>query len=298
MEYMNAEIKDTLDDYLLFLAIEKGLSDNTITSYRTDISQFLEWLEKQTQALSAIDQLTIREYKYYLNAQYKSTTVSRKLTALKGFVNYLTDEGILSISLSIIDRTKKEEKLPRVLSLEEIERMLAVIPRNNLQGLRDYAIIEIMYATGLRVSELTELGVSAYYAQEQFIRVVGKGSKERLIPFGHKAKKAVNDYLAARFEAGCGSDDILFLSNRRKAMTRQAVWKLIKKYAQMAEIPFEVTPHTLRHTFATHLLNNGVDLRAIQEMLGHSDIATTQIYVHIAYKDIEKQYHLTHPRSK
>lgn len=295
---MNAEIKDTLDDYLLFLAIEKGLSDNTITSYRTDISQFLEWLEKQKQALSAIDQLTIREYKYYLNAQYKSTTVSRKLTALKGFVNYLTDEGILSISLSIIDRTKKEEKLPRVLSLEEIERMLAVIPRNNLQGLRDYAIIEIMYATGLRVSELTELGVSAYYAQEQFIRVVGKGSKERLIPFGHKAKKAVNDYLAARFEAGCGSDDILFLSNRRKAMTRQAVWKLIKKYAQMAEIPFEVTPHTLRHTFATHLLNNGVDLRAIQEMLGHSDIATTQIYVHIAYKDIEKQYHLAHPRSK
>ena len=298
MEYMNAEIKDTLDDYLLFLAIEKGLSDNTITSYRTDISQFLEWLEKQKQALSAIDQLTIREYKYYLNAQYKSTTVSRKLTALKGFVDYLTDEGILSISLSIIDRTKKEEKLPRVLSLEEIERMLAVIPRNNLQGLRDYAIIEIMYATGLRVSELTELGVSAYYAQEQFIRVVGKGSKERLIPFGHKAKKAVNDYLAARFEAGCGSDDILFLSNRRKAMTRQAVWKLIKKYAQMAEIPFEVTPHTLRHTFATHLLNNGVDLRAIQEMLGHSDIATTQIYVHIAYKDIEKQYHLAHPRSK
>lgn len=295
---MNAEIKDTLDDYLLFLAIEKGLSDNTITSYRTDISQFLEWLEKQKQALSAIDQLTIREYKYYLNAQYKSTTVSRKLTALKGFVDYLTDEGILSISLSIIDRTKKEEKLPRVLSLEEIERMLAVIPRNNLQGLRDYAIIEIMYATGLRVSELTELGVSAYYAQEQFIRVVGKGSKERLIPFGHKAKKAVNDYLAARFEAGCGSDDILFLSNRRKAMTRQAVWKLIKKYAQMAEIPFEVTPHTLRHTFATHLLNNGVDLRAIQEMLGHSDIATTQIYVHIAYKDIEKQYHLAHPRSK
>lgn len=295
---MNAEIKDTLDDYLLFLAIEKGLSDNTITSYRTDISQFLEWLEKQKQALSAIAQLTIREYKYYLNAQYKSTTVSRKLTALKGFVDYLTDEGILSISLSIIDRTKKEEKLPRVLSLEEIERMLAVIPRNNLQGLRDYAIIEIMYATGLRVSELTELGVSAYYAQEQFIRVVGKGSKERLIPFGHKAKKAVNDYLAARFEAGCGSDDILFLSNRRKAMTRQAVWKLIKKYAQMAEIPFEVTPHTLRHTFATHLLNNGVDLRAIQEMLGHSDIATTQIYVHIAYKDIEKQYHLAHPRSK
>lgn len=298
MEYMNAEIKDTLDDYLLFLAIEKGLSDNTITSYRTDISQFLEWLEKQKQALSAIDQLTIREYKYYLNAQYKSTTVSRKLTALKGFANYLTDEGILSISLSIIDRTKKEEKLPRVLSLEEIERMLAVIPRNNLQGLRDYAIIEIMYATGLRVSELTELGVSAYYAQEQFIRVVGKGSKERLIPFGHKAKQAVNDYLAARFEAGYGSDDILFLSNRRKAMTRQAVWKLIKKYAQMAEIPFEVTPHTLRHTFATHLLNNGVDLRAIQEMLGHSDIATTQIYVHIAYKDIEKQYHLAHPRSK
>lgn len=150
----------------------------------------------------------------------------------------------------------------------------------------------------MRVSELTALTLDRYYPGEQFVRVIGKGSKERLVPFGRCAKDAVDRYLQARAAAHVQPSDYVFLSSHQKKMSRQAVWKIVKKYARAAGIPFEVTPHTIRHTFATHLLENGVDLRAIQDMLGHADISTTQIYVHLAFKDIEKQYHKLHPRSR
>lgn len=295
---MTKEMEEMLSDYIMVLGIEKGLSTNTLSAYRKDIEQFLEWLTKHDMRLEEMDQLCIREYKQNLGMHLKSASISRKLTAIKGFVEYITDQGVLKTQLSIVDHVKKEEKLPSVLSVEDMERLLNAVPRNTLQGLRDYAILELMYATGLRVSELIELTMQEYYVEEQFVRVIGKGNKERLIPFGSKAKKAVSVYLEARMKAGVKPSKYLFLSNRQDKMTRQAVWKLIKKYALLANIPYEVTPHTIRHTFATHLLNNGVDLRAIQEMLGHSDISTTQIYVHLAFKDIEKQYHIAHPRSE
>lgn len=290
--------EEHLRDYLLMLTVEKGLSDNTINSYRLDLRQFNNWLKHEGEQFAEIDQLTIRLYKNYLGKKYKSRTIARKITALKGFCDYLTETGVLSHTLTISDQTKKSNRLPNVLSQEQMEEMLASIPTHTLAGKRDKAIIELMYATGLRVSELTDLTLDRYYADEQFIRVIGKGNKERLVPFGNYAKEAVVRYLYARQAAHIKPNPYLFLSNRQEKMTRQAIWKLIKKYARAAGIPFEVTPHTIRHTFATHLLENGVDLRAIQEMLGHSDISTTQIYVHLAFKDIEKQYHQMHPRSK
>ncbi|MEE0511940.1 MAG: site-specific tyrosine recombinase/integron integrase [Peptococcaceae bacterium] len=291
------DFENILTDYLLMLSVEKGLSENTIESYRIDLTQFYKWLIKEDQTLINIDQLTIHKYKNNLGKQYKATTIARKITALKGFVNYLAENGILLQTLTVVDHVKKTSKLPLVLTLEQIDAMINSVPRNTIYGKRDVAILELMYATGIRVSELVDLTLDRYYSEEQFIRVIGKGSKERLIPFGNMAKKCITEYLQARSSMHVKPNEHLFLSNRQQPMSRQAIWKIIKKYAKLAGIPFSVTPHTIRHTFATHLLENGVDLRAIQEMLGHSDISTTQIYVHIAFKDIERQYHEFHPRS-
>lgn len=287
-----------LKDYLLYLAVEKGLSDNTIESYRRDLVQFGKWLNKKNVALTAIDSLLMREYQAYLGEHLKPTSMARKTTALKGFIAFLSETKVIEQPITIVDRSKKGEKLPQVLTLEQMEALIDVVPRDKLSGKRDAAILELMYATGIRVSEVIALTLDRFYADEQFIRVIGKGNKERLVPFGGCAKRAVAEYITARQQAKVKASPYVFLSNRQEPMTRQSIWKLIKKYAKLANIPFEVTPHTIRHTFATHLLNNGVDLRAIQEMLGHSDISTTQIYVHVAFKDIENQYHTMHPRSK
>lgn len=289
---------ELLQDYLLMLSIEKGLAKNTLDSYRVDLKQFGVWLKTEGERIEQLDQLTLHRYINHLGKQYQVTTIARKITSLKGFADYLTESGVLTRTLTIEDHTKKPDRLPNVLTIEQMEAMIAAVPIYSLAGKRDAAILELLYATGLRVSELTELTLDRYYADEQFVRVIGKGSKERLVPFGRCARESVARYLAARDEAQVQPSPYVFLSNRQKKMSRQAIWKIVKKYAHAAGIPFEVTPHTIRHTFATHLLENGVDLRAIQDMLGHADIGTTQIYVHLAFKDIEKQYHKLHPRSQ
>ena len=290
--------EEILQDYLLMLDVEKGLSQNTIDGYQVDLRQFGSWLKEEGEDFSAIDQLTLHRYNTHLGKSYKPASIARKITALKGFLDYLTENGLLTQTLTVEDHTKKPERLPNVLTLDQMDAMISVVPTRNLAGKRDKAILELLYATGMRVSELTALTLDRYYPDEQFVRVIGKGSKERLVPFGRCAKDAVDRYLQARAAAHVQPSDYVFLSSHQKKMSRQAVWKIVKKYARAAGIPFEVTPHTIRHTFATHLLENGVDLRAIQDMLGHADIGTTQIYVHLAFKDIEKQYHKLHPRSR
>lgn len=290
--------EEILQDYLLMLDVEKGLSQNTIDGYQVDLRQFGSWLKAEGEDLSAIDQLTLHRYNTHLGKSYKPASIARKITALKGFLDYLTENGLLTQTLSVEDHTKKPERLPNVLTLDQMDAMISVVPTRNLAGKRDKAILELLYATGMRVSELTALTLDRYYPEEQFVRAIGKGSKERLVPFGRCARDAVDCYLSARAAAHVQPSDYVFLSSHQKKMSRQAVWKIVKKYARAAGIPFEVTPHTIRHTFATHLLENGVDLRAIQDMLGHADIGTTQIYVHLAFKDIEKQYHKLHPRSR
>lgn len=290
--------EEILQDYLLMLDVEKGLSQNTIDGYQVDLRQFGSWLKEEGEDLSVIDQLTLHRYNTHLGKSYKPASIARKITALKGFLDYLTENGLLTQTLTVEDHTKKPDRLPNVLTLEQMNAMIAAVSTRNLAGKRDRAILELLYATGMRVSELTALTLDRYYPDEQFVRVIGKGSKERLVPFGRCARDAVDRYLSARAAAHVQPSDYVFLSSHQKKMSRQAVWKIVKKYARAAGIPFEVTPHTIRHTFATHLLENGVDLRAIQDMLGHADIGTTQIYVHLAFKDIEKQYHKLHPRSR
>lgn len=287
-----------LQDYLLYLSIEKGLSNNTIESYQRDLMQFIKWLEINSVTLEHINQAVIKQYQNFLGKKYKASSSARKITALKGFVEYLVNNELLSSNVVIVNRMRQEEHLPTVLTMEEVNALINAVPNNKLSDKRDAAILELMYATGIRVSEVINLRLDQYYAEDQFIRVIGKGSKERLVPFGRYAKDKIEAYLQARRFNHVQPSPYLFLSNRQEPMTRQAIWKLIKKYAKKANIKTDVTPHTIRHTFATHLLNNGVDLRAIQEMLGHSDIATTQIYVHVAFKDIERQYHAMHPRSQ
>lgn len=288
---------DMLQDYLLMLGIEKGLTRTTLDSYCIDLKQFGEWLKKAKIDISEIDQLAIYCYQKYLGQKYKATTIARKITSLRGFIDYLTETAKIKQALTVEDHTKKTQQLPMVLSIAQIEAILGAVPTCNIMGLRDIAIIELLYATGMRVSELTELTLDRYYADEQFVRIIGKGNKERLVPFGHSAKESVENYLVSRRVSGIKPSKYLFLSKCQEQMSRQAVWKIVKKYAKTANVPFEVTPHTIRHTFATHLLENGVDLRAIQEMLGHSDISTTQVYTNIAFSYIEKQYRMFHPRS-
>lgn len=294
---MNMLSNDYLSDYLLYLIVEKGLSENTYQSYKMDIQQLLDWLYNQSISLSEINNILISNYRIYLKESYKTSTIARKMTSIKGFLDYIDSLGILQETIAFKDHIIREKKLPIVLTEAEITALIQCIPTNKYSGKRDAAILELMYATGIRVSELVDLTQEQYYEDEMFIRVIGKGNKERLIPFGNYAKNAVNEYLQERKLKNKVNNSFLFLSNQNKKISRQSIWKMIKKYAKMAGINQEITPHTIRHTFATHLLNNGVDLRVIQELLGHSDISTTQIYVHIAYKDVIKQYNACHPRS-
>lgn len=287
-----------LSDYLLYLSIEKGLSANTLTSYENDIRQFLQWLNKQQLMITDIDNLLIRQYQNHLSASLEPSSVTRKSIALNGFLQWAEEGQLLEKSVTVDDHAARQSKLPGVLSLDEVEALIAAVPKDTLWHLRDAAMLEMMYATGMRVFEVVDLTLDHYYEDEQFIRVIGKGSKERLIPFGSQAKNRMSVYLQKRASKHIYTSPYVFLNNRGEKMSRQSVWKIIKKYAKTAGIDKDVTPHTLRHTFATHLLNNGVDLRAIQEMLGHADISTTQIYVHLNYKDIASQYHRFHPHSQ
>ena len=287
-----------LSDYLLFLAIEKGLSPNTLTSYENDIRQFMDWLQCASLDMYSIDNMLIRQYQNHLSKTLGAASIERKNIALKGFLEWAKEGGLISAPVAVRNHTIRHKKLPGVLSENEINALIQIVHADTLWHLRDAAMLELMYATGMRVSEVVDLTIDHYYEEEQFVRVIGKGSKERLIPFGVPAQKRVHVYLKERNAKQIYTSPYIFLNNRGEKMSRQAVWKIIKKYARAAHINKDVTPHTIRHTFATHLLNNGVDLRAIQEMLGHSDISTTQIYVHLNYKDIAKQYHLYHPHSR
>lgn len=289
--------EDYLSDYLLYLIIEKGLSNNTYESYKVDIQQFIDWINRESINIYEINNLTLKKYRLLLKSNYQNSSITRKITALKGFIKYLEELNILQTPLIFNDHITNEKKLPTVLTEDEMNALIHIVKKNKLSGKRDAAILELMYATGIRVSELVELRIDQYFEEEMFIRVIGKGNKERILPFGQYAKESISEYLTARQKIQGSNQSYLFISNQKKKLSRQSIWKMIKKYANQANLSQDITPHTIRHTFATHLLNHGVDLRIIQELLGHSDIATTQIYIHLAYKDVIDQYHACHPRS-
>lgn len=296
------KMKDNIADYLRYVQIERGLSENTIESYRLDLKEYLTFLNKQGITTWEVSTDQLNNFLAQEKDRGKATTsIARLLSSLRRFYQWLIRKDLIKIDPILkIDSPKKEHRLPLALSKAEINKLLQMPDTNKKLGIRDRAILETLYATGMRVSELLNLKEEDLYTDLNLVKVIGKGNKQRLIPITDLALSWINKYNKEVRESqllknGEWSNNI-FLNARGKSMTRQAVWQLIKKYCQLANIQKKVTPHTLRHTFATHLLENGADLRVVQEILGHSDIGTTQIYTNLTQHHILEVYNDTHPR--
>ncbi len=278
--------------------MESGLSDNTLSAYRTDLTLFSRWLEKQPAGLLSVTRADIYHYLASQNS-VSPRTRARRLSSLRRFYQYLIRERIVADDPTTrIDSPRIGRQLPVVLSEGDVEDLLAAPDLESSMGIRDRTMLEVLYATGLRVSELVSLQMGQINLRQGVIRVTGKGDKDRLVPLGEEAINWLERYLGlVRPElAGAQQLDCVFPSNRGKAMTRQNFWYGIKRYAQKAGISKPLSPHTLRHAFATHLLNHGADLRVVQLLLGHSDISTTQIYTHIAQARLQELHSTHHPR--
>lgn len=293
---------------MIHLKIERDLAENSIKSYNRDIRQYITFLEKEKiNEWNKIDRYDIILFFQKMKKEGKSeNSIVRMTSSLRQYHQYLKQEGITEIDpMQYVDTAKKADSLPKVLSLKEVDRLLETPDINKEIGLRDRAILELMYATGLRISELVGLKLDELHLNMGFLRTVGKGNKERIIPIGEEAIKWLNQYLEDSrplFESRAEEESsIVFLNSRGKGLSRQGVWKNLKKTVKVSGIRKNVTPHMLRHSFATHLLENGADLRIVQELLGHSDISTTQIYTHITTarkKDVYDKYHSRAHKSK
>ena len=287
-------MKDILKDYENYLKIERAMSRNTVASYCSDVRKFLAAVPSQPEYVAPED---IEQYLSGLSLVSKRSQ-ARFLSSLRSFFNWLVLEGSITDNpCDKIESPKLGHYLPEVLSVEEVEAMMAAVDLSTWQGLRDRAILEILYGCGLRVSEAVGLKLSCLYFDEGYIRVIGKGDKERLVPVGEMAADAVNAYLERRpqpFDAE--SDDIVFLNRFGRPLSRQSMFKMVKTMALLADVRKEISPHTLRHSFATHLVENGADLRLVQEMLGHENPTTTEIYTHIDTTTWHKEVLDHHPR--
>lgn len=292
-------MKELVELFLNYLSVERGLSQNTILAYQSDLTKFISYLNIQD--INSINK-TIRENitSYMWTQKEKglsANSLSRGLAAIKVFYRFLLREKIISSDpTDLIESPKLWKRLPDALSLEEIESLLNAPNIKDKQGLRDKALLEVMYATGMRVSEVANLKIQDLNSDIGFVRCIGKGQKERIIPLGRRAIHFTESYIRQvrpKLLKNKNSQ-ALFLSRLGERLSRQSIWKIIKIYAKKARIKKDIHPHILRHSFATHLLERGADLRAVQEMLGHSDISTTQIYTHIhkdRLKEIHKKYH-------
>jgi integrase/recombinase XerD len=293
--------KETLiDSFLSYLQLEKGLSENTIKSYRVDLDRYLSYIIEQKKDFDSINESFLNKYiSTLIKAGLVASSINRNFSAIKGFHKYLQEEDISEVNpTENIDRPKLSKRLPEVLSIEEIDNIFEQPDMSTTTGYRDRAIMETMYATGLRVSELVGLKFVNLLFEMDIIRVVGKGSKERIVPIGKSAVYYVESYIKniRPLLLNKTNSDVIFLNRRGKKLTRAFIWDMLKKYTAMAQIEKNVHPHTLRHSFATHLLEGGADLRAVQEMLGHSDISTTQIYTHIDREYLKEVHKSFHPR--
>ena len=292
-----------LEDYMHFLKVERQLSDNTITSYRRDLHEYITYLEKTGYAsIDGIDRSVILNHLQRLKDSGKSSrTVSRHISSIRSFHQFLLREKVATQDPTVhLELPKLEQKLPRVLSVDEVDTLISIPDCSKPQGVRDQALLEILYGTGMRVSELIGLNLEDIHISMGFVRVFGKGGKERIIPLGGGAITACKRYIEEvrpLFTAKQKGVEALFVNMRGTRLTRQGCWKLLKAHALQAGIQKELTPHILRHSFATHLIENGADLRAVQEMLGHSDISTTQIYTHVSRSRLKEVYVKFHPRA-
>lgn len=298
-----AELRERLDAFLAFLELERGLSRNTLAAYQTDLLQFAEGLARGgITNWNSVVGANVSDWLYRLSeGGVAVSSMARKLSAVRMLARYLVKEGVCRSDFTeLVEGPKVVRKLPATLSVADMKKLLAAPTAGTPQALRDRAILELFYSSGLRVSELTGLNLQQIDLQQGFVRVFGKGSKERVVPVGSQAAEAVATYLAAGrpglVKPRTGS--AVFLSERGQAISRKTIWALIKGYAQKAGLPKSVKPHLLRHSFATHLLSGGADLRAIQEMLGHADIGTTQIYTAVETSRLTEQHSRYHPRGR
>ena len=292
-------MKELIGEFINYIAVERGLAKNTLLAYTRDLQKYTGYLsQRKIQNSDAVSRDHVTSFMMDLKKHGMSTTsICRHLASVKMFHRFLVRENLAKEDpTTLVDTPKLFKRVPEVLTQKEVESILQVAQKVRSAGKRDYVILELFYASGMRVSELVDLKITSINLDVGFVRALGKGSKERLIPIGRKARQALAYYYAKvrpkllkTFET-----DALFLSRLGKRLSRQCVWKIVKDYARLAGIKKNIKPHTLRHTFATHLLEHGADLRSVQEMLGHADISTTQIYTHVdreRLKSVHKQFH-------
>jgi integrase/recombinase XerD len=291
-------------EFLDYLQAERNMARNTVLSYRIDLIRYVDFLKQHridhpSQSSSADIRALLRELS---EAGYASTSVARLLSAIRMFHRYLMGEQYADEDpAATLSFPKRGRRLPRVLEIQEVELLLEAPDVETVLGIRDRALLEFLYATGVRVSELTAVKLSDYFPREAWVRVIGKGSKERLVPIGEQAIEWVEKYtleVRPRLIGKKRRSDYLFLNFRGGKLSRIGFWKILKKHARAAEIPKRISPHTLRHSFATHLLEGGADLRAVQEMLGHASIVTTQIYTHLDRAFLKEVHRQFHPRER
>lgn len=288
-----------LDTFIDHLWLEDGLSKNTLDSYRLDLTSFAFWLTQQNKQLLAVDQADIQQYLAVKFPLSKPRSISRLIASLRRFYRFLIRENKISLDPTIqIQSPKLPRSLPKSLNEDEVVALLNAPNVDEPAGLRDRAMLELLYACGLRVSELVGIKATEVSVSDGVVRVTGKGSKTRLVPMGEEAVEWISRYLSGARAAILQKRlcDALFVTNRGEAMTRQAFWYLIKRYSLLAGITKHMSPHVLRHAFATHLLNHGADLRVVQMLLGHADISTTQIYTHVARERLKALHSKHHPR--
>ncbi|WP_339249903.1 site-specific tyrosine recombinase XerD [Sporosarcina sp. FSL W8-0480] len=295
--------KFALEDYMHFLKVERQLSKNTISSYKRDLVEYIDAMEKiGMESIDKIDRSCILRHLHKLKEEGKSSrTIARHISSVRSFHQFLLREKVTTQDPTVhLEMPKLEQKLPSVLSVEEVDKLISMPESSKLQGKRDIALLELLYGTGMRVSELIGLDVEDVHLSMGFVRVFGKGGKERIIPLGGGALRACSTYLREarpEFIAKTKEANAFFVNMRGTRLTRQGCWKILKGYAMKAGIQKELTPHILRHSFATHLIENGADIRAVQEMLGHADISTTQIYTHVSKARLKDVYVKFHPRA-
>lgn len=297
------EWRKLLERFIRYLALEKGLADNTLFAYETDLKRYIEYLEEK--GINHVERITPLFLQHYIGMLYDvglaSNSMARNFSAIRGFHQYLLANNYSSSDPSeLLETPRLKRKLPYVLSVEEVNSIMNQPDTNEKLGIRDRAMLEVIYGCGLRISELLKLKLNHLYLEDELIRIIGKGSKERFTPIGEEAVHWLTVYLGRvrpQLASAKTTHNVVFLNRNGAPLTRMGFWKILRKYVLKANLSSNIHPHTFRHCFATHLLDNGADLRAVQELLGHVDISTTQIYTHVSRQQLVKIFKKYHPRS-
>ncbi len=301
---MQTDWKSTLNGYNDYLALEKGLSKNSIEAYNRDVKGFAEFLLLECNVKNS-NTFKPKHIEKYINHMYdlglSSNSQARIISGIRSFCKYMRIEKLMdSDPLELISTPKLSRKLPDVLTVDDIEKIISSVDMSKNEGVRNRAILEVLYSCGLRVSELINLQISRLDLIDSLVKVIGKGNKERVVPIGSQACEAINDYInqyRSHLSIDPGHEDILFLGRYGRGLTRQMIFTILKNTSQIAGIKKKISPHTFRHSFATHLVEHGADLRAVQEMLGHAQITTTEIYTHLDKRYLQDQVNQYHPRA-